>query len=74
MEKIQKKIWVEEENVVNNVEDFIRNRFYENLELKMFLLKHLNHERRKYKLILNKDTKNIIIEQGIKRFKPNKKN
>ena len=69
----KKKIWVEEENVVNNVEDFIRNRFYENLDLKIFLLKHLNHERRKYKLILNKDTKNIIIEQGIKRFKPNKK-
>ena len=70
---LKKNVWVEEENVIHNIEDFISNRFYTNIDIKMFLLKFLHHEKRIYKLIIKKDKKNIIIDEGLKHFRINKK-
>ena len=64
--------WVENEVVENNVVDFIRNRFYNNSDIKMFLLKYVSMDDRKYKLLI-KDKYNITIDQSINQFKPNKK-
>ena len=68
-----KKIWVEKENVDHQIEEFIRNKFTDNYDIKMFLLKFFNHHSRKYKLIIEKNKKDIIIEEGIKHLRPNKK-
>ena len=68
---IKRSMWVDNEVIDNNVDDFIRNRFYNNSDIKMFLLKYITNEDRKYKLFIN-DKNNIIIDHSIKHFKPNK--
>ena len=69
---IKKTKWVNEEKIQKNVNDFIRNRFYNNYDIKMFLLKHINNkEGRKNQLYIN--DRNLVIDQSINQFKPNKK-
>ena len=70
----RRKVWTEEENVVHDVKNFICNRFYNNYDIKMFLLNHINEENKNYKLIVNKNQKKLIIEEEIKKFRINKSN
>ena len=71
MPNIKRIRWVDDEVVNKNIVDFVRNRFYNNSDIKMFLLKYITNEDRKYKLFIN-DKNNIIIDHSIKHFKPNK--
>ena len=64
--------WVDNEVVENNIGDFVRNRFYNNPDIKMFLLKYISMDDRKYKLFI-KDNYNIIVDQSINQLKPSKK-
>ena len=42
MPNIKRIRWVDDEVVSNNIVDFVRNRFYNNSDIKMFLLKYIS--------------------------------
>ena len=69
---VKRIMWVDDEMIDTNINAFIRNRFYNNYDIKMFLLKYTQNQDIKYKLFIN-DKNNIIIDQSIRQFKPNKK-
>ena len=69
---VKRIMWVDDEIIDHNINAFIRNRFYNNYDIKMFLLKYTQNQDIKYKLFIN-DKNNIIIDQSIRQFKPNKK-
>ena len=72
MPNIKRIRWVDDEVVSNNIVDFVRNRFYNNSDIKMFLLKYISMDDRKYKLFIQ-NKHNIIIDESINKIKPNKK-